>query len=311
MFHQISTVFFFTFLLYASSHRIKETNSIEHHINNPEHDPSIDHEAFLGIDESKTFDKLLPEESKLRLKNLITSKVDIDGSGTVTVDELKKWISHIAKLSKEKERDDYFPMFLNSSDALLDYDTYFAHVYGGLDEEQLDEVSKANLAIMQMQDSRKWETVDENKDSKLDKNEFLVFQHPEDYGKMKSLIIQETLEISDKNKDGYLDLNEYISDFWPASDKTRPEEHLVKQEEETFRMHRDRNHDGKLDTDEIGEWLMPTNYDAVEAETRHLFHNADLNEDGQLSLEEISESYDVFVGSQATDYGNSLKHDEL
>ena len=50
------------------------------------------------------------------------------------------------------------------------------------------------------------------------------------------------------------------------------------QEKETFKIHRDKNQDNKLDSEEIGEWLMPTNYDPVAAETTHLLHNADVNE---------------------------------
>lgn len=88
MFRQLSLFVLFTIILHVQGHRIKviqrnipfrnmltitalaikESNSIEDHINAPVHDSSIDHEAFLGIDESKTFDKLMPEESKIRLK---------------------------------------------------------------------------------------------------------------------------------------------------------------------------------------------------------------------------------------------------
>lgn len=41
-----------------------------------------------------------------------------------------------------------------------------------------------------------------------------------------------------------------------------------------------------------------------------LFQKADQNKDGVLSYQEVIENYDVFVGSQATDYGRIL-HEEL
>ena len=55
---------------------------------------------------------------------------------------------------------------------------------------------------------------------------------------------------------------------------------------------------------------MPDDYDHSVSESQHLIHEADTNRDGALSKEEILEKYDLFVGSQATDFGAAL-HDEL
>lgn len=74
--------------------------------------------------------------------------------------------------------------------------------------------------------------------------------------------------------------------------------------------HRDKDGDGKLDRDEMREWIMPKDFDHADAEAKHLIHMADDNKDGALDKEEILAHYDVFVGSQATDYGEQLnKHD--
>lgn len=43
----------------------------------------------------------------------------------------------------------------------------------------------------------------------------------------------------------------------------------------------------------------------------HLFDSADDNHDGQLSFEEILHHHDVFVGSEATDYGGDLLGDHF
>lgn len=57
---------------------------------------------------------------------------------------------------------------------------------------------------------------------------------------------------------------------------------------------------------------MPDEYDQAEAEATHLIYTSDMDSDGKLSKEEIIEKYDVFVGSQATDFGEALvKHDEF
>ena len=47
-------------------------------------------------------------------------------------------------------------------------------------------------------------------------------------------------------------------------------------------------------------------------ETKHLISEADGNADGVLTKEEIVEKHDLFVGSQATDFGDILlRHDEF
>lgn len=45
---------------------------------------------------------------------------------------------------------------------------------------------------------------------------------------------------------------------------------------------------------------------------RHLVFEADFNTDEKLTKEEILDKYDLFVGSQATDFGEALaRHDEF
>lgn len=51
----------------------------------------------------------------------------------------------------------------------------------------------------------------------------------------------------------------------------------VKSEREMFKSYRDKNGDGKLDKDELKEWIMPSGFDHAEAEARHLIHLADDN----------------------------------
>lgn len=41
-------------------------------------------------------------------------------------------------------------------------------------------------------------------------------------------------------------------------------------------------------------------------EAQHLIESADTNRDNKLSIDEIVNQHDVFVGSEATDYGQQL-----
>lgn len=44
----------------------------------------------------------------------------------------------------------------------------------------------------------------------------------------------------------------------------------------------------------------------AEEEVLHLFAGSDDDHDGHLSFSEVVEHYDIFVGSEATDYGDHL-----
>lgn len=67
-----------------------------------------------------------------------------------------------------------------------------------------------------------------------------------------------------------------------------------------------------MDNQEVKDWIIPADFDHAEAEARHLIYEADSDADEKLTKEEIIEKYDLFVGSQATDFGEALtRHDEF
>lgn len=67
-----------------------------------------------------------------------------------------------------------------------------------------------------------------------------------------------------------------------------------------------------MDHQEVKDWIIPADFDHAEAEARHLIYEADSDADEKLTKEEIVEKYDLFVGSQATDFGEALtRHDEF
>lgn len=132
---------------------------------------------------------------------------------------------------------------------------------------------------------------------------------------MYDVVVDETLEDIDHDHDGKISESEYISDMYSPEDGQSSQSAVpewVNREREQFHNYRDRNKDGYLDREEIKEWILPANYDHAEAEAKHLIYEADANKDGVLSRDEILDNYDVFVGSQATDFGEALtKHDEF
>jgi len=280
------------------------------HYKNGEHDAKYDAEAFLGKDEAEDAGDLSPEKAKDKLAKLVP-KIDKNGDGEITEEELKKHIkfmqerfvtNDVARTWKQYDKRDL------TDDDQLTWKSYRARVYGAEDGDVSPEYKR-----MIKRDERRWGIADENTDGKMSKKEYECFMHPEDCDRMKDIVVKETSEDIDKDADGFVTLEEYINDMYRPKDYpdlapgTEPD--WVKSEREMFNEHRDKNGDGKLDEKEMREWITPTGFDHSEAEAHHLIHMADDDKDNKLSLDEVLTHYDIF-GSQATDYGDQLqKHD--
>ncbi|XP_037088010.1 calumenin-B-like [Pollicipes pollicipes] len=282
------------------------------HFEGDEHNTDYDHDAFLG-DEAEEFNDLTPEESKERL-SLIVDKIDVDGDGMVSEEELIGWIkqaqNRYMETEVERQWEAHAPASKQDKEHIT-WDDYQQSTYGFTGEAQENEEGDA-AAYQRMigRDQRRWNAADVDKDGKLSRLEFSTFLHPEEVEHMRDIVVLETIEDIDKNNDGKITVDEYIGDMFDEADGAEPD--WVQHEREQFKTTRDTDGNGYLDADEVRAWIMPSDYDHSLAETQHLVHEADADGDGMLSRQEILDKYDLFVGSQATDFGNALySHDEL
>lgn len=278
-----------------------------------EHDDNknfdYDHEAFLGQEEAKTFDQLPVEESKRRL-SIMVDQMDKNKDGFISEDELKRWIKDAQQKHIYESVERQWSDFDMNSDGLISWEEYKNVTYGSyLDDPQAD--SEFNYMGMMARDERRFKVADTNGDLIADKREFTAFLHPEDYEHMKDVVVQETIEDIDKDGDGFINLKEYIGDMYQAEEGVEDPE-WVESERQQFAEFRDKNKDGKMDREETLDWILPSDYDHAEAEAKHLLHESDADKDGKLTKQEILDKFDVFVGSQVTDFGEALlRHDEF
>ncbi|XP_050520024.1 calumenin-A [Daktulosphaira vitifoliae] len=283
------------------------------HFRGEEHDPNYDHEAFLG-QETEEFDNLTQEESQRRL-GLIVKKIDKNNDGFVTKDELKSWIIYTQKRYIMNDVENHWKNQKVNNEGKLSWAEYRKDTYGFMSDEEANVAQKQDdsytYAKMILRDKRRWAAADLNHDGLLTKDEFVSFLHPEESNHMKDIVVYETMDDMDKDKDNKISIKEYIEDLFPGIEENE-EPSFVISEKEQFKTYRDKDGDGFLDIGEVKDWILPENFDHAEAESRHLIYESDADADGKLTNNEIITKYDLFVGSQATDFGEAiLKHEEL
>lgn len=285
----------------------------QEHYQNEQHNTQYDHEAFLGED-AKSFESLPPEESKRRL-SVIVDKIDTNGDKIVSLEELKDWIRFTQKRYIMEDVERQWKQHNPENKDTIPWENYKKLIYGFLDHMDQAELEKEEEGFSYMsmlkRDRRRWQAADTDGDEALTKEEFADFLHPENSERLKEIVVVETMEDIDKDNDGRISVLEYIGDMYKA-DEGEEEPEWVKTEREQFKLYRDRDGDGFMDQDEVKTWILPPDFDHAEAESRHLIYEADTDADQQLSKEEILNKYDLFVGSQATDFGEALsRHDEF
>ncbi|XP_071256024.1 reticulocalbin-1-like isoform X1 [Salvelinus alpinus] len=245
----------------------------------------------------------------------IVERIDGDGDGFVTITELKAWIKRVQKRYVYENVAKVWTDYDLNKDNKISWDEYKQATYGyylSNPEEFEEATDQFSFKKMLPRDESRFQTADLNGDLAADREEFTSFLHPEEFDHMKDIVVQETLEDIDKNGDGHVDEDEYIADMF-SHEEGGPEPDWVRTERDQFSDFRDLNKDGKMDVAEIRHWILPQDYDHAMAEARHLVYESDQDKDTMLTKEEILENWNMFVGSQATNYGEDLtkNHDEL
>jgi len=291
---------------------VKKDLSRQEHFHDSEHNPDYDHEAFLGEDEAEVFDHLTPEESKRRL-SILVDRIDRDENGNITVEELKQWIDYTQKRYIADDVKKQWDTHNVDKTEEMTWETYKEAVYGFLKDMDAAELQEdgATYTSMQKRDERRWGLADRDENGALNQTEFTDFLHPEESEHMKDVVIVETMEDIDADEDGRVSESEYIGDMYEGKeDETEPD--WVNSEREQFAQFRDKDGDGFMDKEEIRAWITPPDYDHSLAEAKHLMEAADEDGDGFLDKDEVMDKYDVFVGSQVTDFGEALnRHTEF
>lgn len=274
----------------------------------------MDQQGLMDKTDRQQYD-LMDEKEKLHHLKEIIKKVDYNEDGFLSKDELERWMRITSEHYLKSDVDNQWPSHDLDSNGLISWDEYRKSVYEHMSNEDFED-ENMSLEQMEKRDARRFTTADADKDGNLDRTEFGHFLHPEDHLHMKGIVVKETLEDLDLDGDGFVSEEEYIQDIYNpglnANGEEPEEPKWLQIEYQHFRTIRDINRDGKLDEAEVKNWLMPIEYDHIEAEAQHLIDEADQNDDNMLTEEEVLADYDLWMTSQATNWGEALSyHSEL
>lgn len=261
--------------------------------------------VLLGEEEEGAgYDELTREEKVKRLLK-IAKKVDINGDGALTQEELKKWVqeNHMKYLLKNAIA--YIADVDLNNDSKMSFKEYEeSHFPAGTPGMP----KNFRNTTRYQHGKRRFEYADLNKDGHLTMHEFLYFLNPEEGKHMRKCIVLETIENMDLDGDGALNIKDYIGEG--ILEMKSGDEFVAKVKE--FKEY-DKNVDGLLVEDEVRDWMFPPDHSTSKHEVEHIMSHGDKDKDGKMSYEEFASIPEHLEQSRATGYGDMFQEnkDEL
>eukprot|EP00933_Yihiella_yeosuensis_P076565 TRINITY_DN863_c0_g1_i2.p1 TRINITY_DN863_c0_g1~~TRINITY_DN863_c0_g1_i2.p1 ORF type:complete len:305 (-),score=76.73 TRINITY_DN863_c0_g1_i2:140-1054(-) len=218
--------------------------------------------------------------SEEQIGNML-KKIDFNGDGKASLDELKLFAQNSAMISSKK----YFDEQYTGEYTPRTIDKHLEDEHGS----DAPEFEREKLVV-----------ADTNKDGKLDKDEhFQIYS-----GSNKDVLAIEAnfkLKEMDANKDGFLDIDEFTKgnfqgfgpDGEPEDEATNAE---MQQDSKSQFSLLDKDGNGKLNGGEYASWFSQHHQD--ELDSVFLVEGADANKDGFLDLKELVD----YVGSHENEY---------
>lgn len=261
-------------------------------------------------------DELDEQERKNRFTHL-AKKMDENSDGFVSKSELVHWVLRALQKMDERELEEDWGLADGNNDNYVDWHEYIENIYGleskfhenfnRKDMEEQPELADYNRNYNR--EFAKFMAADASEDGKLSKEEYATFYNPGKNREQTEFAVKSALEFVDKNSDGMVSLKEYQNDY--KNEEYKDMGHMDSQEETDIFENLDLNNNKFLDGDELILWIQADNGEIAVDEADHLIETADGDGDGTLSLQEVLDAMEDFIESDATEYGNMLRHDEL
>lgn len=256
-------------LFLFSTYAIEEEERPAHlHPNHLKDDEWEKYEKQAGLN---SFDHITPE-----MMHTLHKSFDSDGDGKATKDEINKYAETMRGVLATKDSLAGMAELDENNDQKLSLHEAIASAKQQLAEADTDE-DKKEAELQLAHETEKFHAVDLNGDGHLQIEEVHGMLFPETNDKALAVGIKYELRHYDKDSDGKLSLKEYLSMPGVEDDGGH--------EKEEFKFH-DVNGDGFLDRAELvgkeGGRMK------LERAVDHLVHIADINKDGGVTADELS-----------------------
>ena len=221
------------------------------------------------------------------------------------MDELQSWCVKAFDQFEVDDTNEEFQMMDTNKDGAVTWEEFETDMFGDDFSEQ--ETDKKNKLLFK-KDKKLFGVADRNNDAKLELTEYIIFRIPRQDAETRRIVLEDALENYDLDKDGSISLEEFLKESNDGDDQD-----IGETDSDRFRDEFDVDNNGFLTGDEIFRWMDPDNTEDAHDEADHLMGECDSNKDDKLSAQEIINNHDLWVESDATDYGKKLlmNHDEF
>jgi len=273
-----------------------------------EEQADYDKEVLFGGDESyEKIHDLTDEEQQEKLREFIVTRMDANSDGFIDSNELLEYTLNSMKEMHKREMNEEFHELDKDKSGDISWGEFNLPVEGEMSDEEKKEHEK------HVEEEKKmFQAADKNGDGSLDEGELDAYRHPSMTKETKIAFENKVLQAHDTNKDGAISEDEFLEVMKKNSDHEEDDhESWIEYEREQFKEKLDSDKDGVLKGDEL---LKLTGSSSVEEkakkEAEHLMHECDQNQDGKLTSDEIIENHQIWLHTEATDFGRRL-NDEL
>lgn len=233
-------------------------------------------------------------------------KMDKNGDGKVSIEEVKNFNSHIDKAMADKDTPSIFREYDKNGDGKVTVDEWGEdeEEEAGMDkmENPLDDEEKAKEAEHKGMQKNMFKAADHNGDGSLTIDEFCGLLHPETNHKVLLESAKMVMNEKDLDKDGKLTMSEFFErhDEPPemASDAETKEalDEMQEEEKQSFEW-LDKDKDGKLDIHELLRW--ESGESTFHQSWQTLFKFTDQDKDDHITKKEFVDAHPQIIESEA------------
>lgn len=276
-------------------------------------------EVLLGSSTINNSNKNISSTKENELLRQIFYKADLDSDGLLSSEELEHWIAAKVRDHFQQAVKENFMLFTEldkNHDGTISWDEYHVNflIEKGLgekyakkherDHKTLDRKTKEKILL----DKAAWSEAANSDPEALNIDEFLTFRHPEHSHVSLLNMVNDIISSLDMNGDEELTEEEFANKT--PDDENESNTNWKKERIREFREVIDMDKDQKVSKQELLMYNDPENPILAKKEARDLIRLADSNGDKFLSLKEILDKKDTFLGSKMVDTAKSF-HDEF